>query len=844
MDPLSVAASLIAITQAVSTSGILLGKVLQLRQASSEYQALFNEVEALRGLLLIIKTALMRIQGSSLYDEIREPMQILLSAVQSAVVDLHGMIEYELRASEEPNKHGLPQLSKMAWLKSGGKLKTLRERIRDSRGNLVAGISALNLSTVVEVERHTAMQVQSIRLLVDRESSTSLFDHSDSGLEPTLPTLATQAVQAITLGSGQLQSGRTSNGVIAVTTTMSQQCSLFCTCSCHKRTQGQTPGWLRSVVGQLMFNYTALLQVKPCDLPSCRQDSQKSRFTYYFPQWLASKALMVAGNVNDLSGVGASWSFRFPVVVPANDRVWWIVRHGNLQALQKLFQDSVYNPYVINEYGTTLLHRAVNSGRPEAYNFLVRVGAQQGLEEGSRGNRTAQAMALSTTEYRDYALDGDAVAEELGFTALHLSIALPSSERPVTERVLKRQHESINARDRNGMTPLSWACRRGDLAATRLLLDWNADINSQDKLGRCALHHATYACDYACAAALLEAGAKVDLADVDGHTALFYLSHRGLALVDLLIKQGTNVNHQDLFGWTPTHQAAQGDDNDELVAAFLRCGADIRVQNDNGWTAIHHAVAFDCPDVLSLLIGTQSTPKTKARRTSATNIPRSLSVRSDSGNTISSMLSFATRSTGTRRSRQSSLTQVTTGPSRWTSTKDGHSVLHLAGRHAGPAVMTVLTGADLRGINPDQRSCRGSTPDDCFYQHRDEDLMVDQSPSEQAETAWEKLMSAVMQQNGLSGWMDDIEGVRDSDECNLVEQVEDLTQQHATPLSKFQSMFSELALDESAILDEEDTLNPPEKISVAHFGITGRSTTPWYLAAWSSPPPSPSLVAV
>ncbi|KAK5680343.1 hypothetical protein LTS10_007270 [Elasticomyces elasticus] len=158
--------------------------------------------------------------------------------------------------------------------------------------------------------------------------------------------------------------------------------------------------------------------------------------------------------------------------------------------------------------------------------------------------------------------------------------------------------------------------------------------------------------------------------------------------------------------------------------------------------------------------------------------------------------------------------------------------------------MTVLTGADLRGINPDQRSCRGSTPDDCFYQHLDEDLMVDQSPSEQAEAAWEKLMSAVMQQNGLSGWMDDIEGAHELDKCNLVEQVEDLIQQHTTPLSKFQSMFSELGLDESAILDEEDTLNPPEKTSVAHFGITAGPTAPWYLAAWSSPPPSPSLVAV
>ena len=98
--------------------------------------------------------------------------------------------------------------------------------------------------------------------------------------------------------------------------------------------------------------------------------------------------------------------------------------------------------------------------------------------------------------------------------------------------------------------------------------------------------------------------------------------------------------------------------------------------------------------------------------------------------------------------------------------------------------------------------------------------------------------------NGLSGWLDDTERAHDLDECILDERPESETQQHTTPLSKMQSLFSELQLDESVILDEEDTLQPPEISSVAQFGIAGSKATPWYLAAWSSPPPSPSLVAV
>ena len=54
MDPLSITASVIAVLGAASTSGAAIRKLVALRKAPEELDALLNEGEALRSLLLIV----------------------------------------------------------------------------------------------------------------------------------------------------------------------------------------------------------------------------------------------------------------------------------------------------------------------------------------------------------------------------------------------------------------------------------------------------------------------------------------------------------------------------------------------------------------------------------------------------------------------------------------------------------------------------------------------------------------------------------------------------------------------------------------------------------------------
>jgi hypothetical protein len=57
MDPLSIAASSIAVLGAVTSTGKGIGKLVSLRNAPIELQALSNEAEAFRSILVIVQSS-------------------------------------------------------------------------------------------------------------------------------------------------------------------------------------------------------------------------------------------------------------------------------------------------------------------------------------------------------------------------------------------------------------------------------------------------------------------------------------------------------------------------------------------------------------------------------------------------------------------------------------------------------------------------------------------------------------------------------------------------------------------------------------------------------------------
>ena len=138
---------------------------------------------------------------------------------------------------------------------------------------------------------------------------------------------------------------------------MSQRCPSGCRCQCHSRMTVRSPPWLRSVFGQLLWDYNSSISMKSCDYPCCRKSLGKHHFTYYFPTWLVSRAVVASATLCDLSGASARISVSIPLVIPEEDHmIWSLVIAGNLEQLRNLLTQENNLIHVRNQWGQSILH--------------------------------------------------------------------------------------------------------------------------------------------------------------------------------------------------------------------------------------------------------------------------------------------------------------------------------------------------------------------------------------------------------------------------------------------------------------------------------------------------------
>lgn len=105
--------------------------------------------------------------------------------------------------------------------------------------------------------------------------------------------------------------------------------------------------------------------------------------------------------------------------------------------------------------------------------FLLEEGADPDLEDDE--GQSPGSIILMDRELRRRFPDATApgmedVIEGLSFTELHASAARIPGHDSLSPALLEREFRDLNSRDRLGMTPLHWACSRGDTTAVELLL--------------------------------------------------------------------------------------------------------------------------------------------------------------------------------------------------------------------------------------------------------------------------------------------------------------------------------------------------------------------------------------
>jgi ankyrin repeat protein len=148
---------------------------------------------------------------------------------------------------------------------------------------------------------------------------------------------------------------------------------------------------------------------------------------------------------------------------------------------------------------------------------------------------------------------------------------------------------AVDARTRDGDTPLLLAIEKRDLSLIPMLLAHGADAGVHNNRGETPLHRISTWLDsrhYELAKSLLEHGANVDAIDLQGQTPLHYRiafgtrsTKAGPFVVKFLLENGADVNAISNDGLSPLQRILSFDCTSDVVSLLLEHGADISMLN-------------------------------------------------------------------------------------------------------------------------------------------------------------------------------------------------------------------------------------------------------------------------
>ena len=142
-DPLSIAASIIAVIGAAESVGKTLTKIRNIRNTPSEVLALINEISDLRVILGDFEGYIAQNTASpQLLEKQLNHMSILLQRAKDRLLELDQLVEYRLLTPE--SRSDQIRVSRRKWARSQDTVKRFRRSLRDIRLNIVAQMVVVN----------------------------------------------------------------------------------------------------------------------------------------------------------------------------------------------------------------------------------------------------------------------------------------------------------------------------------------------------------------------------------------------------------------------------------------------------------------------------------------------------------------------------------------------------------------------------------------------------------------------------------------------------------------------------------------------------------------------------
>ena len=302
----------------------------------------------------------------------------------------------------------------------------------------------------------------------------------------------------------------------------------------------------------------------------------------------------------------------------------WAVHRNDLK-MAKLLIEAGANVNVSNDYGVTPFLLACTNGNPDMVHGLLRAGADPNAtrETGESAIMTASRTGNLEAVKALLAYEPDLNLQEnrRGQTALMWAI---EQGHPQVAKLLIERGADVNARSKNGFTPLLFAAQQNDLDSVRTLLAEGAKLDDFTPEWGSALVAAAARGHENLAIFLLEKGADPNAADDNQIAVLHYAMLQGLAhmggvpphmnnsahvhrptmvnLVRALLSKGANPNipvgpiefvpglpaispKLNMEGVTPLMLAAAAADAN-LARILLEAGADPLLTTEKNSTAL------------------------------------------------------------------------------------------------------------------------------------------------------------------------------------------------------------------------------------------------------------------
>lgn len=237
------------------------------------------------------------------------------------------------------------------------------------------------------------------------------------------------------------------------------------------------------------------------------------------------------------------------------------------ERIVKLLTSRNSNVGSVTRRGNTTLDLALQTGNAAVVQCLVEHGA-----DVNRGAQTEPGTALHLASCLSDNLQVMSVIltspnvrvdekNSRGWTPLHCAALWLRQEHI---KVLVEHKANIEARDKNGCSPLHLAVKSGYKGSirehVRVLIGLGADVNTADSNGSTPLHSAAQLRGFAgIIHELLQAGARIDQKDEDGRTPLHLAAKtKCLDNIELLVSRGANVEAVDADGKNPQMLADKG----------------------------------------------------------------------------------------------------------------------------------------------------------------------------------------------------------------------------------------------------------------------------------------------